>query len=237
MMDVQRYQDLGKMNIGWLDAHYHFSFANYHNPARMGFGPLRVINDDIVKVGGGFDFHPHRDMEIITYVRAGAITHRDNLGNEGQTSAGDVQVMSAGTGIVHAELNLDDEDINLYQIWILPREKGVKPRWEARQFPKDRDNQLHLLVSGRAQDAGSDALMIHQDAAVWGGKFSAGATLSHSLDGGAYLLISEGQVMLDGVELSKGDGVAITDVRDMVVAIQQDSELVLIELPTVRGEQ
>ena len=131
MIEITPFDRLGKFRNEWLDSTHHFSFGSYHDPARMGFGHLRVWNDDVIKAGTGFDFHPHRDMEIITYVRSGAITHRDSLGNLGRTGAGDVQVMSAGTGIVHAEFNLEDEDTTLFQIWVQPNRRGLAPRWDA----------------------------------------------------------------------------------------------------------
>ena len=134
MITIYPYEELGHADHGWLDARHHFSFGRYHNPERMGFGVLRVINDDIIKAGKGFDTHPHKDMEIITYVRKGAITHRDSNGNEGRTEAGDVQVMSAGTGIFHSEYNLEDEDTNIYQIWIEPHKLDVTPDWSAHEF-------------------------------------------------------------------------------------------------------
>src|ERR1700742_2117012 len=130
------YEKLGHADHGWLDARHHFSFAHYWNPDRVHFGALRVINDDKVAPGRGFGTHPHDNMEIITYVRQGAITHKDSMGNTGRTGAGDVQVMSAGTGVFHSEHNLESEDTKLYQIWITPNKRGVKPRWEAREFPK-----------------------------------------------------------------------------------------------------
>ncbi|NDF13442.1 MAG: pirin family protein, partial [Proteobacteria bacterium] len=163
MIRVQKYQDLGRFQNAWLNAHYHFSFSGYHNPERMGHGALRVINDDIVRGGGGFQMHPHRDMEIITYVRKGAISHRDNLGNKGKTEAGNVQVMSAGTGIFHSEHNLENVDTNLYQIWIEPNEEGVKPRWEAREFPKKVGSGLSLLASGLPEHQKSGAIFMHAD--------------------------------------------------------------------------
>jgi len=129
------YQELGRANHGWLDARHHFSFASYYNPKRMGFGTLRVINDDIIKAGRGFDTHSHRDMEIITFVREGAITHKDSNGNVGRTEAGDVQVMSAGSGVSHSEFNLETKDTNIFQIWIEPNQIGVKPRWDSHEFP------------------------------------------------------------------------------------------------------
>ena len=136
MIEIKRFDDLGRFQNDWLSARYHFSFANYYDPAQMGVGALRVWNDDTIRPGTGFDLHGHRDMEIITYVRAGAITHQDHLGNKGRTEAGDVQVMSAGKGIMHSEFNQEEEPTQIFQIWIEPAVQGVEPRWEARAFPK-----------------------------------------------------------------------------------------------------
>ncbi len=224
------YNELGRANHGWLDARHHFSFASYHNPNRMNFGVLRVINDDIIKAGGGFDSHPHRDMEIITYVREGAITHRDNLGNEGITKAGDVQVMSAGTGVFHSEYNLESEDTRLYQIWIEPNQKGVQPRWDAHSFPKEQrqDGKLTLLVSGD----GTAPLFIHQDAYIYGGTLKAGEELLHRLHHRqAYLLVSKGAVLLDGKYLTAGDGAELHHSDVLQLSVQHDAELLLIDLP------
>lgn len=229
MLDIQRYADLGQMQIDWLDAHYHFSFAEYNNPTRMGLGALRVINDDIVKAGGGFAPHPHRDMEIITYVRAGAITHEDSLGNRGKTSAGDIQVMSAGSGIRHSEWNAEAMDTRLYQIWIHPRTKNATPRWEARQFPKT-EGALHLLASGHAGDGEKGALWIDADATLWGGVLQAGQEWTQKLSGAAYLLVSTGEVVVEGAHLHQGDGVAITDTALLAITAVASSELVLIDL-------
>lgn len=233
MFDIQRYDALGTMNIDWLNAHYHFSFANYHNPKRMGFGPLRVINDDIVSAGGGFAPHPHNDMEIITYVRSGAITHEDSLGNRGKTAAGDIQVMSAGSGITHSEWNEEGEATQLYQIWLYPRSKSSTPRWEARQFPKE-EGALHLLASGREQHADQKPLWVDQDAAIWGGVLKAGQTWNQSLEGGAYLLVSTGEVEINGETLRSGDGVAIREVKELIITAHAASELVLIDLPSIQ---
>lgn len=230
MLNIQRYNDLGTMKIDWLDAHYHFSFASYHNPERMGLGPLRVINDDIVKAGGGFAPHPHRDMEIITYVREGAITHEDSLGNRGKTAAGDIQIMSAGSGITHSEWNEESVDTRLYQIWIHSRSKGTPPRWEAKKFPKT-EGALHLLASGREGDAAKGALWIDSDAAIYGGVLKAGQAWTQPLGGAGYLLVSTGEVTLDGETLRKGDGVAITEAKEINLTAGAQSELVLIDLP------
>jgi len=159
MIDVRPFNQLGAFRNAWLDTHHHFSFSSYYDPARMGVGALRVWNDDAVAAGQGFDPHPHRDMEIITYVRSGAISHRDSLGNSGRTAAGDVQVMHAGTGITHAEFNEGTEPVELFQIWILPDRRGVQPGWSTRAFP--RQGGLAVLASGRPEDAGSGALPLH----------------------------------------------------------------------------
>lgn len=233
MINVIRYHDLGTHQESWLDAHYHFSFAGFHDPTRMGFGPLRVINDDIVRAGGGFGMHPHRDMEIITYVRQGAITHRDSMGNEGRTEAGDVQVMSAGTGIRHSEHNLESEDTNLYQIWIEPREEGIAPSWDQRSFPKALSAEgLTLLASGRANDADhmDGALYIHQDAAIYGGRIARDASVPHSIDGRAYLLVSDGTITVEGETLRKGDGAELTNLSKVTLSANEESEVVLIEV-------
>jgi redox-sensitive bicupin YhaK (pirin superfamily) len=229
MLDIQRYNQLGTMNIDWLAARYHFSFSNYHNPARMGLGPLRVINDDIVKAGGGFAPHPHRDMEIITYVREGAITHEDSLGNRGKTQAGDIQVMSAGSGITHSEWNEEAVDTRLYQIWIQSRNKGTTPRWETKQFPKA-EGALYLLASGDAADAGTGALWIDSDAAIYGGVLKAGQIWQQTLRSVSYLLVSTGVVTINGETLNQGDGVAITEMAQLEIIAKMASELVLIDL-------
>ena len=184
MIDVVPFAALGRMDIGWLDAHYHFSFADYYDPARLGFGPLRVWNDDRILPGGAFPMHPHRDFEIITYVRRGAVTHEDSMGNKGRTAAGDVQVMSAGTGIVHAEQNAGDEDLELFQIWVEPSQNGLAPRWETRTF-EPQAGRLVTLASGLG-DGATDTLHIHQDVALLAAYLEAGQSVrSPSGDGAA----------------------------------------------------
>jgi redox-sensitive bicupin YhaK (pirin superfamily) len=233
MIDVRPFNGLGGADHGWLKAKHHFSFADYRDPSRMGWGPLRVWNDDAIDAGTGFDPHPHRDMEIITFVREGAISHRDHLGNEGRTVAGDVQVMSAGTGIVHAEYNLEDETTRLFQIWITPNRRGLQPRWEARQFPKgEAAGRLVVLASGRAQDAGSGALEIHQDAALLGATLPAGTEVTHELgDRLAYLVASRGRLSVNGVTVGPRDGVAVRDEPRLTIRALEDAELVLADLP------
>ena len=231
MITVYRHGDLGHFQNAWLDSRHHFSFGEYRNPERVIFGNLRVINDDIIRAGTGFDFHPHQDMEIITYVRKGTIVHRDNLGNEGRTDAGDVQVMSAGTGIVHAEYADPEEETQIFQIWILPNEKGVIPRWDAAEFPKAPvSDTLTLLVSGRPDDQGKDVLKIHQDAAIYAGRLENGTELQHRPKGKhVYALVSEGQVDIEGKKLERGDGAEIIDLDTITIKARDDSEILIIE--------
>lgn len=232
MIKINKYKDLGSHKIDWLDAHYHFSFANYYDPAKMGFGKLRVINDDIIAGHGGFDTHPHKDMEIITYVRSGKITHEDSKGNLGQTAAGDVQVMSAGSGIYHSEFNADKEAINLYQIWILPHTKGVAPRWDQKEFPKEIcKDELKLLVSGRKEDEGKGALFINQYASISGGTIAAGTNLTYNIKDQVYLLVSKGEIELDGKVLKKGDGAEITKQKSIAISAKTEAEVLVIDVP------
>jgi len=222
------YKDLGRANHGWLDARHHFSFASYHNPKRISFGALRVINDDIIKAGAGFDTHPHKNMEIITFVRSGAITHRDSNGNIGRTAAGDVQVMSAGTGVFHSEFNMENEDTNIFQIWIEPNTLDVEPKWASHEFPKTASqDQLSLLVAGDK----STPLSIHQDAYIYAGNLSAGSVVTQSIKNQAYLLVSEGIVTVGDLELSKGDGLEIENQPDIKLEALSDSKILLIDVP------
>jgi len=231
MIEPRRFANLGRFDNDWLSARYHFSFAGYHDPARNGIGPLLVWNDDTVRPDRGFDMHGHRDMEIITYVRSGAITHQDHLGNRGRTEAGDVQVMSAGKGILHSEYNLEREPTQIYQIWIVPDEVGLQPRWEQRRFPAaDRAGALVPLASGRA---GHDAaLRIHQDAAVLGATLSAGQSVTHRLGAGrrAYLVVASGRVKVNDTELNARDGAAIAAESDLAIAALDDAQILLADL-------
>ncbi|RBP52694.1 pirin family protein [Arenicella xantha] len=228
MINTVPFKSLGHANHGWLNARHHFSFAEYYNPKRMNFGVLRVINDDIIKAGAGFGLHPHQNMEIITFVRRGAITHRDNQGNEGRTEAGDVQVMSAGTGIYHSEYNLESEDTQLYQIWIEPNKLGVKPHWDAHEFPKNDTDALQLLVSGD----GRAPLQINQDADVYAGRLSANTRVSQRLKHQGYLLVSSGSVQLGDVLLEQGDGAEITDQKQIELLAHSDAQILLLDIPS-----
>tara|TARA_R100001126_G_scaffold95539_2_gene67210 strand:+ start:4389 stop:5087 length:699 start_codon:yes stop_codon:yes gene_type:complete len=230
MIELRPFDSLGGENHGWLDAKHHFSFANYHDPARVHWGNLRVWNDDTIQPHTGFPPHPHRDMEIITYVRKGAITHEDSLGNKGRTEAGDVQVMSAGTGIRHSEYNREDEVTQIFQIWIIPTSEGDAPQWGAKPFPKgDRAGQFVTLASGYEEDA--DALPIRTDARVVGATIPAGDTVEYPLGANrkAYLVPANGAVEIDGQTVNARDGAAISDLDVLRITAREDSEIVLVD--------
>ena len=235
MIELRPFASLGAAHHGWLDAKHHFSFAEYHDPARTSWGSLRVWNDDTISAQTGFPPHPHRDMEIITYVRKGAISHRDNLGNTGRTVAGDVQVMSAGTGIQHSEYNLEEEETQIFQIWIIPNARGHAPSWGTRPFPNaDRAGKFVALASGLVEDG--DALPIHANDRVLGASVRAGETVRYELTRNrhAYLVPATGRVRIgnteaDGVEAGARDGVAITDVEIIEITALEDSELILVD--------
>lgn len=228
MIDVRPFRSLGHANHGWLDARHHFSFANYHDPARMGWGAIRVWNDDRIAARSGFPPHPHRDMEIITYVRTGAITHQDSLGNKGKTEAGDVQVMSAGGGVIHSEYNLEDAETTLFQIWVETDRPGVEPGWGMMPFPKDgRDGNFQLLASGRPDDG---VLAINADAKVLGATLQAGQRLSYAADPGRHLyLVPSARVRINGKDADARDGVAITGEEMIMIEALEDAELVLVD--------
>jgi quercetin 2,3-dioxygenase len=220
---------LGKADHGWLKANHHFSFASYNDPARMHWGAIRVWNDDEIGAKAGFPPHPHDNMEIVTYVREGAITHRDSMGNVGRTEAGDVQVMSAGTGVTHSEYNLEDGLCRLFQIWIVPRARGVAPRWDQRQFPKgDRSGRFTVLASGYGEP---DALSINADARVLGATVSAGETLSYDLSEArnAYLVAAKGRIRVNGVDAEARDGVALRGEGAVSIEALEDAELVMVD--------
>jgi quercetin 2,3-dioxygenase len=230
MIERRPFNELGGANHGWLDAKHHFSFAGYHDPARMGWGALRVWNDDTIAAGTGFPPHPHSDMEIITYVRDGAITHQDSLGNTGRTEAGDVQVMSAGSGVRHAEYNREPGTTRIFQIWIVPETRGEAPSWGAKPFPKgERSGRFVTLASGFADDA--DALPIRTDARVVGATLKAGETAEYPLgaDRHGYLVPATGTVEVNGTRLEARDGAAIAREAVLRVTAIEDAEIVLVD--------
>ena len=227
MIDVRPFASLGHFQNDWLNARHHFSFGQYHDPDRMGLGALRVWNDDQIAAGTGFDPHPHKDMEIITYVRSGAITHVDNLGNQGRTEAGDVQVMHAGRGIVHGEHNKEDVETRIFQIWLMPNKTGVAPGWAARVFPAV-GGGLQVLAAGDGQDG---ALPLHADGAVLAGRLAAGETVRHTLTPGrvAYLVPAVGRIMVNGVTAHERDGVAVSGETHLVITAEEAAEIVMVE--------
>ena len=228
MIDIRKFETLGHADHGWLDARHHFSFASYHDPERMAWGRIRVWNDDRIAAKSGFPPHPHRDMEIVTYVRSGAITHQDSLGNKGRTAAGDVQVMSAGTGVTHAEYNLEDEQTTLFQIWIESDRPGAPPSWGAMPFPKDsREDAFQLLASG---DPADGSLTINADARVLGATLKAGSEIRLDADPERHLyLVPSGQVSVNGIEAGPRDGIAITGESALHLTAREDAELVLVD--------
>ena len=218
---------------GWLDTRWHFAFGDYYDPANTNWGPLRVFNDDVVHAGGGFDFHPHKDMEIVSYVVSGRLEHRDRLGNRHVNREGEVQVMSAGKGIVHAEFNPSaTESMRLLQLWLIPRNKGNTPRWEQRPYTReDRHNRLFPVVS--ASDAQLDGtLAIDQDATIYVSALDAGRTLTHESRAGrhAYLFVIEGGVEVNGRVLGNGDQARIRDEETLKITATEDAEIILLDL-------
>jgi redox-sensitive bicupin YhaK (pirin superfamily) len=230
MIELRPYASLGGGHHGWLDTRHHFSFADYRDPERMHWGQLRVWNDDEIASDTGFAPHPHADMEIITYVRQGAITHQDSLGNTGRTEAGDVQVMSAGTGIRHSEYNREPGATKLFQIWIIPNERGGAPSWGMKPFPKsDRAGHFVTLASGLVED--KEALPIRASARVLGATLNKGQTAEYRIGAGrhAYLVPAAGKIAVNGVAAAAGDGIAIRDEAVLSVTATEDSEVVLVD--------
>lgn len=231
MIERRPYRELGGAHHGWLDTRHHFSFADYYDPKRMNWGQLRVWSDDIIAAHSGFPRHPHRDMEIITYVRKGAITHQDSLGNRGRTEAGDVQVMSAGTGIAHSEMNEEDEATEIFQIWIMPSETGLPPVWGTRPFPiGERTGSFVTLASGMPGD--DEALPIRTDARIAAATLAAGQSTEYRIAAGrkVYLVPASGKIEVNGVEAAARDGIAIRDERLLTVSALDDSEIVLVDV-------
>ncbi len=230
MIDIRPFHTLGHADHGWLNARHHFSFADYYDPGRMAWGAIRVWNDDEVAARSGFPPHPHSDMEIITYVREGAITHQDSMGNQGRTEAGDVQVMSAGTGVRHAEYNLEDERTTLFQIWVMTDQRGAQPSWGEKKFPKaDRAGSFVTLASGFAED--TDALKINAAARVQGATLKAGEAAELQLDPArhVYLVAVGGAIEVNGVRAEPRDGVAITGEDRVEIRAIEDAEIVLVD--------
>ena len=230
MIELRPFNKLGAADHGWLKAKHHFSFGGHYDPSNMGHGALRVWNDDEIAPNTGFPAHPHTNMEIITYVREGAITHQDSLGNKGRTEAGDVQVMSAGSGIRHSEYNLEPKPTRIFQIWIEPKAQGGQPTWGAKPFPKsDRSGNFVTIASGFSDD--KDALPIRADARVLAATLKAGESAQYTphKTRNLYLVPAAGEVEINGVRVNARDGVAIRDEAQLKITALEDSELVLVD--------
>ena len=231
MITVRPAVERGHFDHGWLDTYHTFSFASYHDPKHMGFRSLRVINDDRVKPAEGFGTHAHRDMEILTWVLEGALQHKDSMGNGSIIRPGDIQRMSAGTGVTHSEFNPSrDEPVHLLQIWLLPRQRGLTPGYEEKQFPEaTRRGRLRLIAAGDGRDG---AVTIHQDADLWTALLEPGESVRHALRPGrhAWLHVARGTVVANGVRLAEGDGAAISDEPAVDVKANDRSEILLFDL-------
>jgi len=229
-MTIRKSKERGHADHGWLNTHYSFSFADYHDPKWMGFRTLRVINDDVVAGGGGFDMHPHRDMEIITYVLSGALQHRDSMGNTAVMKSGDVQRISAGTGILHSETNYSPiEPVHLLQIWIRPDRKGAKPDYAEQSFASAGSGRMHLIASG---DGREGSIRINQDADVYVAKLGGGDTVKHLIKPGrhVWLQVAQGELALNGKRLVTGDGAAVSDEAELQLAAGQTAQALVFDL-------
>ena len=231
MIQVVKSHERHTADHGWLQTHWHFSFGDYYDPANLNWSRLRVFNDDVVQPGGGFPMHPHRDMEIVTYVLDSELEHRDSLGNRGVIHPGEVQVMSAGRGIVHSEFNPSKErPVHLLQLWVEPRRRGNEPRWEQRQFTRgQRLNRLLPVISPGPADG---TMAIDQDAAVYVSSLDAGREVTHRNAGShAYLFVTGGEVTVNGNKLAEGDQGRIADEKALTVRAERDAEFILLDLP------
>lgn len=229
-MKIRKANERGHAEHGWLDSYHTFSFADYYDPQWMGFRSLRVINDDIVMPGQGFGTHPHRDMEIITYVLSGALEHKDSMGNGSVIRAGDVQYMSAGTGVKHSEFNPSkDEAVHLLQIWIQPDAIGVKPRYAEKSFKEIPAGELHLVTSKSGRDG---SIAINQDADLWLAKLEARQTVTHKLANrrNVWLHVAEGEVSLNGNKLVGGDAAAVSEESALELSAIKAAQVLLFDL-------
>jgi len=233
MISVRRAAERGTANFGWLDSRHTFSFGDYHDPEQMGFGALRVINEDRVSPGQGFGTHGHRDMEIISYVLEGALEHKDSIGTGSVIRPGDVQIMSAGTGIRHSEFNHSKtEPVHFLQIWVVPDRQGIAPRYEQKTFPDaDKRGRLRLVGSSDGRDG---SVIIHQDAKIFAALLNTGDYVTHALphERRAWLQVVRGTVAMNGQELHTGDGAAVEDEPTLTVTAKLDgTEILVFDLP------
>jgi redox-sensitive bicupin YhaK (pirin superfamily) len=227
---VRKAEERGKADHGWLQSRFTFSFADYHDPQHMGFGPLRVMNDDLIQAGMGFGMHPHRDMEIISYVTEGALKHEDSMGNSSVIKPGDIQRMTAGTGVRHSEFNPTDQTTRLIQVWIEPRQKGLDPGYDQATFSPDaKRDKLCLLVSG---DGRGQSLSMNQDASLYASQLSKGATVTHTLSPGhqGWGQVAVGQLQLNEIQLERGDGAAVEEPGELRFTGVEEAEILLFDL-------
>jgi redox-sensitive bicupin YhaK (pirin superfamily) len=230
MMNIRKAEKRGRANYGWLDTHYTFSFANYHDPEHMGFRALRVINDDVVAPGGGFDTHGHRDMEIITYVLSGQLQHKDSMNNGRVIRAGELQYMAAGTGVLHSEFNPSaTEPVHLLQIWILPEKRGLKPHYAERTGSQLPGGRLNLVASKTGRDG---SIGINQDTDLYLAKLGAGEVATHSLapQRHAWVHVAEGELTVNGQKLRAGDGAAVSEENALKFEAKAPSQVLLFDL-------
>jgi redox-sensitive bicupin YhaK (pirin superfamily) len=231
MITPRKSQDRGHFNLGWLDTYHTFSFGEYHDPQHLQFHSLRVINEDVVAPGAGFGMHPHRDMEIVTYVLSGALRHEDSMGHGEVLRPGEVQRMTAGTGVRHSEFNASQtEPVHLLQIWLLPERKGLTPGYEQKAFPEvERRNRLRIVASPDARD---ESMKIHQDAVIHAALLDAGATVQHDLANArhAWIQVARGEIDVNGTQLGPGDGAAISDESQLTIRAESDAEFLLFDL-------
>ncbi len=230
---IHRSDSRGKSELGWLHSRFSFSFANYYNPENMGFGLLRVLNDDVVEPGTGFGTHPHDNMEIVTIILDGELEHKDSMGSGSVIRKGEVQVMSAGTGITHSEMNpSSNEKVNLFQLWIFPKERNIKPRYDQKEFPiEERKNKLETVASGFKTNG---SLYIHQDAAITLGNVEKGKKLIYKNfkpGNGSYLLVINGKINLSGEELTTRDAIGVWEQDQFEISAEENSDFVIIEVP------
>jgi len=231
MITVRKSEDRGHADHGWLDTYHTFSFAGYMDPEHMGFGPLRVVNQDRVRPGRGFGTHGHRDMEIISYVLDGVLEHEDSMGNGSRIVPGDVQFMSAGTGVMHSEFNgSESEGVHFLQMWILPEKRGTTPRYDQKSFPvEERRGKLKLMVSPDGRDG---SILIGRDALMYGGLLPEGRGAEHRMAPGrlGWIHVAKGRLRVNDVALGPGDGAGIRDEERLLLAAQEDAEFVLFDM-------
>ena len=232
MIKIRKANERGAVNLGWLDSKHSFSFGDFYDPEHMGFGSLRVINDDTVQPGQGFGTHPHRDMEIISYVIDGALEHKDSMGNGAVMRSGEVQRMTAGTGVSHSEFNHSKEDlVHFLQIWVLPEAQSLAPGYEQKNFSvEDKTNRLRLVAS---RDGADGSVTIHQDMRIYASVLTPGTSLTHSLADGrqAWIQVASGDVTVAGESLSSGDGIAVAEIDSIDVTAGTESEILLFDMP------